>query len=92
MLAEELAKALNAGCSCPPDAGPAWRRAIAEGVDLSLVERSLARSPWERLQEHEVCCRFSKENLFRLQGVLAGLHPRHRMTPQNLAVTEYPNA
>jgi len=35
-------------------------------------------------QDVDICCRFSKENLLRLQAALAGLHPRHRMTPQKL--------
>lgn len=35
-------------------------------------------------QDVDICCRFSKENLLRLQTTLAGLHPRHRMTPQKL--------
>jgi hypothetical protein len=35
-------------------------------------------------QDVDICCRFSKENLFRLQAVLAGVHPRHRMTPQRM--------
>lgn len=29
----------------------------------------------------DICCRFSPENLMRLQAVLADLNPRHRMTP-----------
>jgi hypothetical protein len=35
-------------------------------------------------QDIDICCRFSKENLYRLQVALAGLHPRHRMTPEKL--------
>jgi len=38
---------------CPPDAGPAWRAAYAAGVDLSLIEISLAKTPWERWVEHD---------------------------------------
>lgn len=45
--------------------------AVAHGVSLIT-------------QDVDVCCRFSKENLLRLQTVLAGFHPRHRMTPQKL--------
>ena len=29
----------------------------------------------------DICCRFSAENLMRLQEALADLHPYHRMTP-----------
>lgn len=32
----------------------------------------------------DVCCRFSRQNLLRLQEVLKDVHPRHRMTPQKL--------
>lgn len=45
--------------------------AVAHGVSLVT-------------QDVDICCRFSNENLFRLQTVLAELHPRHRMTPQKL--------
>jgi hypothetical protein len=53
MLFDELVATLNAGCVCPPEAGPAWRKAVTEGVDMSLVERSLGRSPWQRLLDHD---------------------------------------
>ena len=52
--------ALNAGYLCPPDAGPAWRRAVAMGIDMSLVERALAKSPWDRLQDHDQALRFAQ--------------------------------
>jgi hypothetical protein len=32
-------------------------------------------------QDIDVCCRFSAENLLRLQEALADLEPRHRMPP-----------
>lgn len=35
-------------------------------------------------QDVDFCCRFSEENLLRLQTALADLHPVHRMTPQKL--------
>lgn len=51
--------------------------AVAHGV--SLVTRDV-----------DICCRFTKENLYRLQNVLADLHPRHRMLPEKppLALTD----
>jgi hypothetical protein len=55
---EDLLTALNAGYVCPSDAGPAWRQAVDEGVDMSLIERALARSPWERLQDHDEALSF----------------------------------
>lgn len=38
----------------------------------------------------DICCRFSPENLMRLQEALTNLNPRHRMTPAKLplALTE----
>jgi hypothetical protein len=45
--------------------------AVAHGVSLVT-------------QDVDICCRFTRENLFRLQEILGKLHPRHRMTPQKL--------
>ena len=42
--------------------------AVAHGVSLPT-------------QDIDVCCRFTPENLLRLQEALAGLHPVHRMVP-----------
>jgi hypothetical protein len=50
---DELAAVLNEGYVCPPDAGPAWREAMREGVDMSLVERNLGKGAWERLVQHD---------------------------------------
>jgi hypothetical protein len=46
--AETLAQ-MNGKYVMPPDAGPAWRAAYAAGIDMSLIEENLKRSPWERL-------------------------------------------
>ncbi len=35
-------------------------------------------------QDMDVCCRFSPENLLKLQRALAGLRPVHRMTAQRM--------
>ena len=40
---------MNGEYLMPPDAGPAWRAAFASGIDMSLIEENLKRSPWERL-------------------------------------------
>jgi hypothetical protein len=37
----------------PVERGPAWRAAEAAGNDMSLIELSLAKTPWERMQEHD---------------------------------------
>jgi hypothetical protein len=44
---------LNRGYICPPDAGPAWRAAFEYGLDMSLVEEALDRTPEQRLEEHQ---------------------------------------
>lgn len=50
---------LNSGYVCPPDAGPAWRTACEQGVDMSLIESSLAKTPWERWVEHDEAVHFA---------------------------------
>ena len=60
MLIDDLVRVLNTGYICPADAGPAWRRAVAEGMDMSLVERTLAKNPWERLQDHDEALGFGQ--------------------------------
>lgn len=60
MSIEELVAALSTGYVCPPEAGPAWRKAAAEGVDMSLVERSLGKSPWERLLDHDAALKLAE--------------------------------
>ena len=40
---------MNGEYVMPPDAGPNWRAAHAAGIDMSLIEENLKRSPWERL-------------------------------------------
>ena len=44
---------------CPADAGPAWQAACAAGLDMSLVEMNLQRTPWERWLAHDEALRFS---------------------------------
>ena len=39
--------------------GPAWQEAIAAGLDTSLVELSLKKTPWERLLEHDEALEFA---------------------------------
>jgi hypothetical protein len=41
--------------------GTAWRTAVAEGLDMSLVELSLEKSPWERLLEHDEALEFADQ-------------------------------
>jgi hypothetical protein len=49
MIDEETLAQMNGKYVCPPDAGPAWRAAMECGIDMSLIEENLRRTPWERL-------------------------------------------
>ena len=40
---------MNGEYAMPPDAGPAWRAAFEAGMDMSLIEENLSRTPWQRL-------------------------------------------
>ncbi|MEI7731454.1 MAG: hypothetical protein WCO56_17905 [Verrucomicrobiota bacterium] len=39
--------------------GPAWQAAAAAGFDMSLIELNLAKTPWERLQDHDEALAFA---------------------------------
>lgn len=43
----------------PSVEGPAWRAAVAEGLDMSLVELSLQKTPLERMAEHDEALEFA---------------------------------
>jgi hypothetical protein len=49
MIDEATLAQMNGEYLMPPDAGPAWRAAFESGLDMSLIEENLKRSPWERL-------------------------------------------
>ena len=49
MIDEATLAQMNGQYIMPPDAGPAWRAAFAQGIDMSLIEENLKLSPWERL-------------------------------------------
>lgn len=49
MIDEATLAQMNGEYVMPPDAGQAWRAAAAAGMDMSLLEENLKRSPWERL-------------------------------------------
>jgi hypothetical protein len=53
MMDEATLAQMNGGSIVAPDAGPAWRDAQAAGLDMSLIEHSLKRSPAERLATHQ---------------------------------------
>jgi hypothetical protein len=53
MLDEVTLAQMNGEYVMPPDAGPAWREAAAVGMDMSLIEHSLAQSPAQRLAAHQ---------------------------------------
>ena len=41
------------------EAATAWRPATDDDVDVSLIEDSLARTPWERMQANDDALRFA---------------------------------
>jgi hypothetical protein len=49
MIDEETLAQMNGKYVMPPDAGPAWRAACADGIDMALIEENLRRTPWERM-------------------------------------------
>jgi hypothetical protein len=49
MIDEATLAQMNGEYLMPANAGPAWRAAAASGMDMSLLEENLKRSPWERL-------------------------------------------
>jgi hypothetical protein len=49
MIDDATLAQMNGEYVMPLDAGPAWREAFARGIDMSLLEENLRRSPWERL-------------------------------------------
>jgi hypothetical protein len=49
MIDEATLAQMNGEYCMPLEAGPAWRAAFAKGIDMSLIEENLRRSPWERL-------------------------------------------
>ncbi len=53
MIDEETLAQMNGKYVCPPDAGPAWRAAMAAGIDMSLIEDALKLTPEQRLSEHQ---------------------------------------
>jgi hypothetical protein len=67
MFDEETLAQMNGKYVCPSDAGPAWRAAMAAGVDMSLIQQALTLTPEQRLAEHQQVIDF----LLTIQG--AGL-------------------
>jgi len=67
MLDEETLAQINGKYVCPRHAGPAWREAMAAGIDMSLIEHALTLTPEQRLAEHQQVIDF----LITIQG--AGL-------------------
>jgi len=65
MIDSETLAQMNGQYVCPPDAGPAWRVAMAAGIDMSLIEHALSLTPEQRLAEHQQVVNF----LLTLKGV-----------------------
>ncbi len=61
MIDEETLAQMNGKYVCPPDAGPAWRAAMDAGIDMSLIEENLRRTPWERLLANDCALALIRE-------------------------------
>lgn len=44
-----------------PAISDAWETARAQGIDMSLIELNLEKTPWERLLEHDDAIQFAEE-------------------------------
>ena len=51
---------VNDGKSAAHSAVPASRLSPADGVDVGLLEDSLAKTPWERMQANDDALRFAE--------------------------------
>lgn len=60
------------GLNCPGAKDSAWQAAIDSGFDMSLVELSLALTPWERLLEHDDAQAFAA----RLRAAMTDSHAK----------------
>ena len=67
-------------------------RLLEQKVEFVVVGgfAAIAHGATSVTQDIDICCRFSAENLLRLQQALAGLHPVHRMTPQRIPLNLTP--
>lgn len=69
-------------------------RLIQQEVEFVVVGgfAAIAHGATSITQDIDICCRFSVENLLRLQQALADVHPVHRMTPQRIPLELTPAA
>ncbi len=69
-------------------------RLVSGGVEFVVVGGYAAVAYGASLmtRDVDVCCPFTPENLGRLVAALAGLHARHRLTPQRLPFDSSGNA
>jgi predicted nucleotidyltransferase len=70
------------------------RRLVEHQVDFVLVGGMAATVHGSTIvtEDVDVCTRFELDNLQRLIGALAGLHPRQRMTPARPALPTDPSS
>jgi hypothetical protein len=61
MIDNETLAQMNGEYEMPADAGPAWRAAHAAGIDMSLIEDALRKTPEQRLAEHQQVIEFLLE-------------------------------
>ncbi len=67
---------------------------IGQEVEFVVVGgfAAVAHGATSLTQDLDICCRFSVENLHRLQQALIDLHPVHRMTPKRIPLNLAPAA
>jgi len=75
-----------------PDLESLVLRLIEHKVEFVIVGGYAAMAHGVSLvtQDTDICCRFSPENLKRLEKALADLHPCHRLTPARLPLALTP--
>ena len=61
MINDEILAQMNGKYVCRSDASPAWREAVAAGIDMSLVDHALSLTPEQRLEEHQQVINFLLE-------------------------------
>ena len=65
------------------------KRLHDEGVEFVIIGGlcNLLHGATLMTQDIDVCCRFTPENLRRVEAAVRDLHPAHRQTPQRLPFT-----
>jgi hypothetical protein len=60
-ISQETLAQMNGKYICRDDAGSLWREAVADGIDMSLIDHALTLTPEQRLEEHQQVINFLLE-------------------------------